>query len=419
MFHRILTLVVTREIDVRRTRKALRRLAALAGLPPDREKELGAAVSEIARNACLHAGGGTVDVEIDQARRDQAIRVRVEDHGPGIPGVNGSYHGDGLRSVRLGPGLERARSLVDELTIHSERGRGTRVVLRKTLPAHVPKATAQTTSRWTIELTRRVASHALARTHRRTLAVRQGLDIRRRREEALRRARDSAEAESRARNALLGRFLHEIRGPLDTIIDLSERALETDAERERRDALRIVGETARALREFLETTGHRLLAAAGTDPATAAADRLAAPFETPPAAAEPPAAGPAVVDLDAALNRLEGNEQLLADLVRFFLDDHERLLARIESALARRRFDELLRATHRLKGLLSNLDAPLAVRATARLEALCREDDLPGAQGALPGLREELGRVRHELRRSFGSEPSAPAASAPPGDSGS
>ncbi|MCM2373678.1 response regulator [Aporhodopirellula aestuarii] len=78
-------------------------------------------------------------------------------------------------------------------------------------------------------------------------------DITRRRqtEEALLKAKRSAEANSRSKSEFLANMSHEIRTPLNAILGMTELALTTDLSREQRDYIQTVKTSADALLELL------------------------------------------------------------------------------------------------------------------------------------------------------------------------
>jgi serine/threonine-protein kinase RsbT len=118
--------------DVVRVRQHVRAAAADSGLSLVDQTKLVTAASELARNALVHAGGGTARLEVAQAPSGRTgIRITFTDEGPGITNVDlaltdGWTTGDGL-----GLGLSGARRLVDEFELVSEPGAGTSVVVAK------------------------------------------------------------------------------------------------------------------------------------------------------------------------------------------------------------------------------------------------------------------------------------------------
>jgi serine/threonine-protein kinase RsbT len=115
--------------DVIRARQKIRALAQEMGFSLLEQTRLVTAVSELARNIVVHAGTGRVTYTREYER--PGIRVLFEDDGPGIP-VLAKAMEDGYSSVgSLGLGLPGARRLVNEFSITSESGKGTRVEIVK------------------------------------------------------------------------------------------------------------------------------------------------------------------------------------------------------------------------------------------------------------------------------------------------
>jgi CheY-like chemotaxis protein len=104
-----------------------------------------------------------------------------------------------------------------------------------------------------------------------------------------------------------------------------------------------------------------------------------------------------ILDRDAALARVDGDEELLKDLVVLFLDDCPKLLSEIRVALARCDSTALTRAAHRLKGTVGNFTASAAFEAARRLEMIGRQGDLTGAEKAFAALEEEIERLKLAL----------------------
>ena len=120
------------ESDVFVARRRARELALDEGFAEAGAAAIAIAVSEVARNIALHAGGGEILLGVERAREGRrGIVVVARDAEPGIPDVEAAMT-DGFSTRRgLGLGLPSARRLMDEFTLESSVGKGTTVVMRK------------------------------------------------------------------------------------------------------------------------------------------------------------------------------------------------------------------------------------------------------------------------------------------------
>lgn len=91
-----------------------------------------------------------------------------------------------------------------------------------------------------------------------------------------------------------------------------------------------------------------------------------------------------------ALERLGGDEELLREVARLFLDEYPVLLAEIRESVSLRDADGLQRAAHSLKGSVSNFGADAAYNAAFVLEMMGRTRDLAEADRGLAELDEAL-----------------------------
>ncbi len=78
----------------------------------------------------------------------------------------------------------------------------------------------------------------------------------------------------------------------------------------------------------------------------------------------------AVFDAQTALKRCLGKQDLLAQMIRFFFDDVDKLWPQIQAALQRGDLPEVGNLGHRLKGTISHLAAEPARKAALRVERI-------------------------------------------------
>jgi HPt (histidine-containing phosphotransfer) domain-containing protein len=100
---------------------------------------------------------------------------------------------------------------------------------------------------------------------------------------------------------------------------------------------------------------------------------------TATAGAAPAPSCPVAFDHAGLLERVEGDTELLREIVELFLADCPRLLDDVRSAIAADDTVALRRSAHTLKGAASNFGAAALVAAALELEAIGRGGDLGGA----------------------------------------
>ncbi len=125
------TVTVTEEVDVAYARHRARQEAERLGFPSAKVYRLVTAVSELANNLCGHTEhGGLIRLAVVQKGARIGIEVQCDDTGPGIPDIALAMQ-DGYSTNRgLGSGLPGVQRLMDEFSIESEVGVGTRIRAR-------------------------------------------------------------------------------------------------------------------------------------------------------------------------------------------------------------------------------------------------------------------------------------------------
>ena len=103
------------------------------------------------------------------------------------------------------------------------------------------------------------------------------------------------------------------------------------------------------------------------------------------------------VDWAAALERLQGDRELLEELIGVIRQEAPKLLAAVREAVQSGDAPALRLAAHTLKGSLGNFAAARAVEAAKRLEVMGKTGDLSDAVQALAVLETELDRFLPEL----------------------
>ena len=97
------------------------------------------------------------------------------------------------------------------------------------------------------------------------------------------------------------------------------------------------------------------------------------------------------IDIDRALNALDGNKVLLKDLASMFVEDAPVLLAQLKTALADFHPMKARALVHGLKGLVATFFAKEGVEIAQRLEDSAADGDLSIFSGV------ELGKLENSI----------------------
>ena len=113
--------------DVVLARQKVRQLAVELRFSLVDQTKLVTAASELARNALDHGKGGSMTVEVLANGGRSGLKMVFEDQGPGIPDIEQALKDGFTSGSGMGLGLGGSKRLVNDFSIESEVGKGTRV----------------------------------------------------------------------------------------------------------------------------------------------------------------------------------------------------------------------------------------------------------------------------------------------------
>lgn len=233
----LITVALRRENDLLLARQRARQISQLAGFSPGDSTRITTAVAEIARNALVYGCGGTVAFLMEgDGKEPQSLAVHVSDDGPGISGLDTILAGEYGSKTGMGVGITGSRALMDEFSIETTVGAGTRVLMSKRLPRGASRIGAVEVARMTDALGARSDGSPFGELQMQNQELLHALDeVRRRQAEVERLSVVAEEARRRAEEAQLvaersvvvqGRFMalttHEIRTPLNAMLGYLE-----------------------------------------------------------------------------------------------------------------------------------------------------------------------------------------------------
>jgi serine/threonine-protein kinase RsbT len=118
------------EGDIVVARGEVRSLAAALGFRSLDQTRLATVTSELARNIVKYARRGRMIAQPTRSPQGrEGLRLIFEDEGPGIASVEAAMTDGHSTSKGLGMGLPGSKRLVDEFSIDSAPGRGTRITV--------------------------------------------------------------------------------------------------------------------------------------------------------------------------------------------------------------------------------------------------------------------------------------------------
>jgi serine/threonine-protein kinase RsbT len=119
------------EHDIVLSRQAVRKMTQELGFSLVDQTKMVTAASELARNAVIYGGGGTLKWTILSQGAKRGLRLSFQDEGPGIADMDLAMTDGWSSGSGLGLGLTGTRRLVNEFEIQSAPGKGTCVVITR------------------------------------------------------------------------------------------------------------------------------------------------------------------------------------------------------------------------------------------------------------------------------------------------
>jgi CheY-like chemotaxis protein len=105
-----------------------------------------------------------------------------------------------------------------------------------------------------------------------------------------------------------------------------------------------------------------------------------------------------IIDKSEVLDRVDGDMELLSDMVELFVEDCPNLLSEIKDAVNRNDSKALERSAHTLKGAVANFAAETPFEAALNLENMGRNSDLEHAEKAFNILEQEIKRLELAIK---------------------
>jgi HPt (histidine-containing phosphotransfer) domain-containing protein len=104
-----------------------------------------------------------------------------------------------------------------------------------------------------------------------------------------------------------------------------------------------------------------------------------------------------IFDRAAAMQSVEGDLELLAEVIRMFVAEYPQLMTQVRAAIEGREMKTLRRVAHSLRGAASQLGADSTANAALVLETMGQSEDLTGVELAFADLTDSLNRLQPEL----------------------
>ena len=100
---------------------------------------------------------------------------------------------------------------------------------------------------------------------------------------------------------------------------------------------------------------------------------------------------------------MEGDEELLQDICRIFLEESPKLMSRLQQAVAEENAEGVSQAAHSLKGESGYLGATNISQMAKQLETMGRDRELSQAATVLGQLQKEMASLSAGMQQAMGA----------------
>lgn len=119
--------IIRSETDASRTVLESTLYSRKAGFGETPSRMIATAVSELVRNILKYAGSGEIKLRLVKKMGNRGIEIEAIDRGPGIPDCEAAMADHFSSGGTLGLGLPAVQRMMDEFSLESAPGEGTRV----------------------------------------------------------------------------------------------------------------------------------------------------------------------------------------------------------------------------------------------------------------------------------------------------
>ena len=123
--------IIRSETDASRTVLESTLYSRKAGFAETPSRMIATAVSELVRNILKYAGSGEIRIRRIRGSDGHGIEIEALDQGPGIEDCEAAMRDNYSSGGTLGMGLPGVKRLMDDFSLESTPGEGTRVTARK------------------------------------------------------------------------------------------------------------------------------------------------------------------------------------------------------------------------------------------------------------------------------------------------